>query len=150
MVWTYFLGVKMTSKSKWRQAEHDFEDSFDRYGKQAWCFRLSDTAAAKAIAGNKAFTVAQPSDYIVVVNGQVIFAEVKSTVDKTTFHFSNLRKTQVAASRRITAAGGTYLFFVKSEELEQWYAIPAAVVHTTLREKKSMTWLELEPYQYDL
>lgn len=134
----------------WKQAEKDFEAHFSKWGKRAFVFRLTDTAAAKAIAGKKAFVAAQPSDYLVVVDGEVLFAEVKSTVDTNSFHFSNIRKAQIAASRRITAAGGTYLFFVKSEELDRWFAVPAAVIHTTLRTKKSMTWKELEPYTYVL
>ena len=133
---------------KWKQAEKDFEGFFAQYGKGAAVFRLTDTAAAKATGGKGAFVAAQPSDYICVVDGQWFFAEVKSTTDRTSFHFSNIRKGQIAASRRTVAAGGTYLFFVKSEELEQWYCIPASVIHTTLRAKKSMTWNELEPYKY--
>ena len=135
---------------RWKQAEKDFEDHFTKYGKRAFVFRLTDTATAKATAGKHAFVVAQPSDYIVVVEGEGFFAEVKSTVDTTSFHFSNIQKAQIAASRRITAAGGTYLFFIKSEELDQWFCVPAAVVHTTLRQKKSMSWKELEQYTYDL
>lgn len=134
----------------WKSAEKDFEDHFDRYGKGAFVFRFTDTAMAKAIAGSGAFIPPQPADYLVLVEGQLFFAEVKSTVDRTSFHFSNIRKGQIAASRRITAAGGVYLFFIKSQELDQWYCVPAQVIHTTLRQKKSMTWNELEPYKYDL
>ena len=131
----------------WKKAEKDFEASFAQYGKEAAVFRLTDTAMAKANGGG--FVAAQPADYIVVLKGQWFFAEVKSTKDPKAFHFNNIRKGQIAASRRTVAAGGTYLFFVKSEELNQWFCIPAHVVHTTLRQKKSMTWNELEPYQYD-
>jgi penicillin-binding protein-related factor A (putative recombinase) len=130
----------------WKLAEKSFEGFFASYGKEAAVFRLSDTAMSKATGGG--FVAAQPSDYICVVKGQWFFAEVKSTKDKNAFHFSNIRKGQIAASRRTVAAGGAYLFFVKSEELEQWYCIPGPVVHDTLRAKKSMTWNELEPYKY--
>lgn len=134
---------------KWKQAEKDFEGSFAHLGKGAAVFRLTDTAAAKATGGKGAFVAAQPADYICVVNGQWFFAEVKSTTDVGHFHFSNIRKGQIAASRRTVAAGGLYFFFVKSEELDQWFCLPAQVVHTTLREKKSMTWKQLEQYKYD-
>jgi len=134
----------------WKQAEKDFESHFNQYGKGAFVARLTDTAAAKAIAGKKAFVAAQPSDFLVVVEGMTFFAEVKSTVDRNSFHFNNIRKGQIAASRRVSSAGGTYLFFVKSEAHDQWYSVPGAVVHTTLRAKKSMTWAELEPYKYDI
>jgi len=131
---------------KWKQAEKDFEGFFKPLGKDAAVFRLSDTAAAKATGGG--FVAPQPSDYICVVKGETFLAEVKSTEDKKSFHFSNIRKGQIAASRRSAAAGGTYLFFIKSEELGQWYCLPAEVVFETLRAKKSMTWNELEPFKY--
>lgn len=134
----------------WKQAEKDFEDAFDQYGKGVFVHRLSDTAQAKATAGKKAFVVAQPSDYLVTLNGVTFFAEVKSTTDPTTFHFANIRKQQLAKSRQIVMAGGTYLFFIKSEELNQWFCVPAAIIHAVDRTKKSMSWLELEPYKHAL
>lgn len=131
----------------WKDVEKAFESFFDHYGKEAAVFRLSDTAMAKANGGG--FVAAQPSDYIVLLQGQWFFAEVKSSQDQRAFHFKNIRKGQIAASRRTVAAGGTYLFFVYSFELEQWYCVPAQIVHTTLRQKKSMTWQELEAFRYD-
>lgn len=134
----------------WKQAEKDFEGFFAKYGKEASVFRLTDTAAAKATGGKGAFVAAQPADYICVVEGQWFFAEVKSTKDTNSFHFANIRKGQIAAARRTIAAGGAYLFFVKAEEYDQWYCIPGPVITNTLRQKKSMTWTELEPYKYDV
>jgi len=137
-------------RAKWKKAEQAFEAHFEQYGKDAAVFRLTDTAAAKATGGARAFVAAQPADYICVVSGEWFFAEVKSTIDPKHFHFKNLRKGQIAASRRTVAAGGIYFFFVRAEELDQWFCIPAPVVHTTLRSKKSMTWQELEEFKYDI
>lgn len=134
------------AKQPWKRAENDFETFFASYGKKASVFRLTDTAMAKATGGG--FVATQPSDYICIVDGQWFFAEVKSTKDPNSFHFSNIRKGQIAASRRTVAAGGLYFFFVKAEVDNQWYCIPAQVVHTTLRQKKSMTWAELKDYKY--
>lgn len=134
----------------WKKAEKDFEGHFEQYGKGAYVHRMSDTAMAKAVAGKKAFIAAQPCDYLVTVEEKTFYAEVKSSQDETSFHFSNIQKGQINASRRVVAAGGIYLFFIKSEVLEQWFCVPAVIIHTTLRAKKSMTWNELEPYKYDL
>lgn len=133
---------------KWKQAEIDFKESFDRYGKDAYVHRFTDTATAKATSGAGAFVAAQPSDFLVTLSGSSFYAEVKSTIDPTTFHYSNVRKGQWAAARMITRAGGLYFFFLKSEHLGQWYCVPAAVLinHT----KKSIEWTELEPYKHDL
>lgn len=137
-------------KALWKTAEEDFVASFDHYGKGAFVCRLPDTAAAKAVGGQKAFIQAQPSDFIVVVEGQTFFAEVKSSQDEVSFHFSNIQKGQLAASRRATMAGGVYLFFIKSEFHNQWFCLPAALVNTTLRSKKSLKWTELEAYKHVL
>lgn len=110
--------------------------------------RLSDTAAAKAIAGGRAFTVAQPSDFIVTVPEGTFYAEVKSTKDQEAFHFSNIRKGQLAASRRVVKAGGLYFFFIKNVIEMQWYCVPAQVIHQ--HPVKHMTWQDLEPYKTEL
>lgn len=132
----------------WKQAEKDFVDSFAKYGKRVFVHRFNDTAASKATSGNKAFVVAQPADFQVCLDGKVFWAEVKFTKDPSKFHFSNIQKTQLARSRQITTAGGTYLFFVKRGETDQWYAIPAPVVHNA--PQKHLKWTEIEDYEYDL
>lgn len=134
------------AKQVWKSAEQEFVDAFENKGKGAFVHRLSDTAAAKAIAGNRAFTVAQPSDFIVTIPEGTFYAEVKSTKDPDAFHFSNIRKAQLAASRRIVKAGGLYFFFIKSIWEQQWFCVPAQVVHAA--EKKHLTWKELEPHKY--
>lgn len=136
------------AKSSWKSAEEEFVDSFDKLGKKAFVHRLSDTAAAKAVAGSRAFTVAQPSDFIITVPDGTYYAEVKSTKDAEAFHFSNIRKGQLAASRRVIAAGGLYFFFIKSLLDRQWYCVPAAIVHAA--PLKHLTWSELTPYKVTL
>lgn len=125
----------------WQKAESDFSEAFELWGKQAFVHRLTDTRAARN------FVAAQPSDYLVTVNGETFYAEVKSTQDVKAFHFSNIRKQQMAKSRMIAKAGGLYFFFIKSEHLGQWYCIPAQIVHN--HPVKHLTWIELEPYKYD-
>ena len=132
----------------WKEAERRFVDSFDKLGKRAFVFRFQDTATAKALNGRGAFTTAQPSDFLVVSEGQMFFAEVKSSQDKTSFHFNNIQARQIAAARRVVAAGGNYLFFIMNRVTERWYAVPALVIHQHPR--KHMTWVELEDYTVEL
>lgn len=141
----------MSGTPAWKKAEREFEKSFEPYGKKAAVFRLTDTAAAKAVAGKRAFVAAQPSDYMVVLDGQVFFAEVKSTSDNTSFHFSNIRKAQIAASRRIVKAGAGYFFFIKSLVLNQWFCVPAAVIHNTIASgTKHLKWQQIQDYAYEI
>lgn len=131
----------------WKSAEKEFETFFDRYGKNAWVFRLTDTAAAKATSGKKAFVQAQPSDYIVVCQGDTFFAEVKSSGEKVSFPHSNIQKRQLAAARRVLKAGGQYMFFIKSLFFGKWFLVPAQVIISS--SKKSTRWSEIAKYEWN-
>lgn len=126
---------------KWKKAEKDFEAAFKALGKRAFVHRLTDTAAAKATSGKHAFVVAQPSDYLVVVEGRLFFAEVKSSSSATSFAHSGIRPSQLASARRVVAAGGEYFFFIKSEVLNKWFQVPAQRIFGS--EIKSTPWTSL-------
>jgi len=132
---------------KWKKAQKDFENTFKALGKRAWVCRLSDTAEAKALSGPRAMISAQPSDYIVVVDGHLFFAEVKSSSSKTSFSKHGIRPSQMAAARMVTAAGGDYYFFIKSEHLNKWFKVPAHIIIDN-RDKASVKWTELEDYEW--
>lgn len=136
-------------KAAWKSAEEEFVASFDRYGKEAYVCRLTDTAAAKATSGKGAFVQAQPSDYIVVLQGQMFYAEVKSSNHEVSFPHSNIRKGQMAAARKTVAAKGTYLFFLKNLVTNQWYCVPASVIIADNKVKKSTRWADIEQYKWD-
>jgi len=133
----------------WKQAEKDFESFFKLQGKKAYVHRLTDTAAAKATAGKKAFVVAQPSDYVGVMQEITFFGEVKSSQDATSFPHKNIKRNQLAQSRRIIAAGGSYLFFIKSEHFNQWFIVPAQFFINNTAGKKSTKWVDLAEYKWD-
>lgn len=131
----------------WKQAEKDFVDYFASYGKDACVIRLTDTAAAKATSGKNAFIQAQPSDFLLTLQGVTHFAEVKSTKNETSFPFSNIKKGQWAASKRVVAAGGSYLFFIKNLNTDTWYLVPAQVLHAQ-KPKKSIRWTQLGNFKW--
>lgn len=132
----------------WKSVEKEFEGVFALKGKDAFVHRLSDTAAAKATSGKKAFVKAQPSDYFVVDKGHTFFAEVKSSQDLISFPHSNIQPYQMASARRITKAGGDYVFFLKNLNTGQWYCLPAEVIITS--EKKSTRWADIETYHWKI
>lgn len=129
-----------------KRAEKDFEGFFAKQGKDAFVFRLTDTAAAKAMNGKAAFVAAQPSDYIVVSKGETMFCEVKSSKSPTSFPHSNIQKNQLAAARRIIKAGGTYVFFLKAYALNKWFIVPAQVIINAT--KKSTSWSDITSYEW--
>lgn len=136
-------------KTSWKKSEERFVEAFDKYGKAAFVCRLPDTAQIKRLAGPKAFVPPQPSDYILTLNGEMMYAEVKSTQDPDAFHFSNIQKGQLAASRRQVAAGGDYLFFIHARLHDRWFCVPAQLIHSTMATKKHLTWDELSPFPWD-
>lgn len=134
-------------KKIWKDTEAEFEEAFTSAGKSAFVHRLTDTAAAKATGGKRAFVKAQPSDYLVTHNGLTFFAEVKSSHDEISFPHSNIQKYQMASARRVTKAGGVYIFFLKNLNTGYWYCVPAEVIIAS--EKKSTRWADIETYRWD-
>lgn len=136
----------------WQGAQDEFEARFtDRYGKRAFVCWLADTALAKGIRGKSALALPQPSDAIVTLNGHTWYAEVKSSENPVSFPFGDIRPSQWAASVRQVAAGGEYLFYLKSLATGLWFAVPAQVFHEIRAGGvKSAKWADLHPYQFAL
>ena len=130
----------------WKKAEKDFRDHWKRYGKNAVVFRLPDTAAAKATGGKGAFLQDQPADFLVIWRGEMFFAEVKFSTIKDKFPLQNISRKQVAHARRVIKAGGSYYFFIKSYQYDQWFRVPAQYILTS--NKAHLRWDELGEYQW--
>jgi penicillin-binding protein-related factor A (putative recombinase) len=131
----------------WKKAENDFKAAFSRLGKEAVVIRFSDAAEAKVLNGRRAKARAQASDFLVVVRGETFFAEVKSCEEKVSFPHSNIQPHQLTRSRQILLAGGRYYFFIKAEQFDVWYRVPASIVHNA--ERKSTRWTDIEGYSWD-
>ena len=105
-----------------------FEDILESMGKRAWFHRLTDSAEVNSrVRGpHKVAVKSQPCDYIVVLDGEVFFAEVKSTGDPGGAGLNLKRPSQVAFSRRIEAAGGKYYYFIHNLVADRWYRVTAS------------------------
>ena len=130
----------------WRQAESEFETFFP--GKRSYVYAFEDTREAQKTGGSRRiFTKARPSDYVVVHEGEMFFAEVKYTIDPKTFAFgSALRKEQWACAIQTVSAGGKYDVFVKCGADQKWYRIPAKYLIELLPFRKSINWTEIPQY----
>jgi len=135
-------------KNTGKPSETIFDDHWVRYGKRAMVYKFEDAAALyglnkKAVANSK-----KPCDRLVVHDGQVIWAEVKSTHHKTSFPFSIIKKGQIGYAKMVRAAGGTYNFYVHSLLLDKWFCIPASVVLD--HDKQSLRWDFLLKQGYEI
>jgi hypothetical protein len=69
------------AKNSGKPSESDFEDILSRLGKRAYCYRIVDAAEVRGRTGRIGFIRPAPSDYIVTIDGQTSYSEVKSTTD---------------------------------------------------------------------
>lgn len=90
----------------------------------------------------------KPSDYLVTLNGLLQYAEVKSTVHKTSFSFHCIQPGQSSAALRQARVHGPYNFYIYSFHHAQWYIMPCKQYAATLAEgRASLKFEELSPWQ---
>lgn len=135
-------------KNTGKPSEKEFQNIIASLGKRGYTHRFPD--ASDAFGRNKKLMniARQPGDFFVVENGEVYLADVKSCSNSSSFPFSLISKTQMAASRMITAAGGKYYFMVHNLKTNTWYKIASDIIHNC--SKRSLKWSELEPYKWNL
>ncbi len=137
--------VKAKPKNKGKQYENEFcKELEDFYKKKIFIHRNKDTADASGRAGKLVVVAAQPSDYLVTLNGITAYVEVKDCNNKTSFPFANIRESQRNAAKQQVAAKGLYFFVI--HHTGTWYCIPAEVIHNTTT-RKSLKWDDIKDYQ---
>lgn len=143
---------QIMTKNTGKPSEKAFEAAYKKLGKMAYVHRFVDASEIKGKTGVVAVSAsAQPSDYMLVEDGKTSFAEVKSTVNETSFPFSLLKKNQNAAALMIMAAGGEYLVFVHAVALDRWFKFNyQLVLDTKATDKASIKWTDLLPHEWNL
>lgn len=126
-------------------SEAIFDAHWKRLGKKACVYSFVDTRKLRG-AGGKGFANARPSDRIVAFDGEIFYAEVKSTENKTSFPYANIEPMQLGWARRITLAGGKYFFFIHALKLDQWFKVPAEYVLNST--KRSANFKEIQQYSW--
>lgn len=85
-------------------------------------FRMRDAADLFGLNKKKVAIFPLPSDFIIVERGgKTIFAEVKSTQNKTSFSLDMLAKGQKAALSKVTKQGGHYHIYIHNLITDTWY-----------------------------
>lgn len=129
-------------------AEKAFKAWVNNHGKRGYIYEFPDTKKIKGMLGKKGITLAQPADNLVCVDGELFFAEVKSTEHKTRFNKSHIRPEQWKTAVMVTAAGGPYFFFIRRETDQQWFRVPAR--YLVENNRPSWTWEELTPFEWSI
>ena len=108
-------------------------------------FRMRDAADLFGLNKRKVAIFGLPSDFIVVTQGDMFFAEVKSTQNKTSFSLDCLTPSQRAACLQVISCGGQYHIFVHRLDGDRWYRIPGSdYVAFKKASIKSIKWADLE------
>jgi len=132
-------------KNQGKKVEGQFQEQLEaHFKKKIFCHRNYDTADATGRAGKLTLVAAQPSDFIVTLNGTTAYVEVKDCNSKTSFPFSNIRESQWNAAKQQVAAKGLYFFVVHHQGT--WYCIPAKVILDTTT-RKSLPWKDIKQYE---
>jgi len=143
------IGPTDSTPMNWLSAQEEFESWFK--GKIHFVYQFEDAREIMGVTqSRKVFTKGQPSDYLVVSNGQVFFAEIKSSENPTSFPLANIKKSQWHTSIRVSAANGDYRFYIRKEPEHIWFKVPAAFfIHLQDAGIKSVKWESMEVYRYE-
>lgn len=139
--------MKTQKKNTGKDSEDIFEEALNKnYGKNAFLHRLTDTAEASRGGKIKVKIRETPSDFILTLDGIMLYLEVKSSSNKTSFPFANFTTGQIRAMRRQAAAGGTYAVYIHNKLTDGWFSISGREVINLLDQGvKSIKWTELKP-----
>lgn len=96
--------------------------------------------------GRKVGTFANPADFLVGEPERCFWAEVKSTMDKDRFSYSQIEPGQRSAATISASIGSPYWFFIYSFALDRWFQLSAAEFQADIKAgKKSRRFEELTP-----
>lgn len=99
--------------------------------------------------GRKVAAFALPADYTVARQGQLFFAEVKSTSDERRFSYSQIEPGQRAAALMCAACDTPYWFFIHSLHLDKWFQLSGKQLSMDIKAgKKSRSFDELDPCSF--
>lgn len=141
----------MGSTGKGKPAEEHFENSWKRYGKDAHCYRIPDSADIQGLnkgrLNHRIIVDKKPADFFVTWQGEMFWAEVKTTAEKHRFKLDLISSYQRNFALRTVRAGGAYYFFVYT--VFGWiYRIPAGMIVDEVRpsltfeeDLKDLRWL---------
>lgn len=96
--------------------------------------------------GRKVGTFPLPADYIVGRDGELFYAEVKSTTDPSRFKYTNIQPGQRQAASISAKIGTPYWFFIHNLSKDEWFTLSGKEFYDDIKAgKKSRLFEELTP-----
>ena len=125
-------------KNTGRKSEDIFDEAFQRMGKKAHVHVFTDSAEVRGMNKKAVMVKAQPADRMVTCDGEMFYAEIKSSVSSyDRFDFSLLRPKQSAQATMVLAAGGRYFVFYHHILTDEWFCIPYLMIALVKDQGKS-------------
>lgn len=125
-----------------KPSEAFFVKQMENLGKTK-VFRLRDASDLYGLNKKRVAIFGLPSDFIVVSNGAMFFAEVKSTQNKTSFSLDCLTPSQRAACLQVTSCGGDYRIYIHNITENKWYIMRGEEYILYKKSIKSLKWNDL-------
>ena len=117
-----------------------------KHGKRVHIHRFTDSAEVHGLnKGRRMVVKKQPADFLVTLDGEMFYAEIKSTV-KDRISRDCLETGQYAACLRQIAAGGKYYVFVHFIKHSAWYRLPGHLFTQSPPTVKSWSINDLAEY----
>lgn len=134
-------------KNTGRPSEDIFDAHFLLMGKRAYVHVFTDSAEVRGMNKKAVMVKAQPADRLVVCDGEMFLAEVKSSVSSyDRFDFKLLRTGQGSAAAQTEAAGGKYLIYYHHLSTNEWFCFPYNLVRAAKAlDKSSIPLADLRP-----
>lgn len=124
-------------------AEKLFEKEMEEaHGKGAFIYRIPDHKEISRGGKVKGVSVRKtPADYLVSVDGNTFYCEIKSTENTERFGFNMFTEGELNAMKRQQAAGGVYVVMVYRIQTKSWYMMFGSDVLTLMdKGMKSVRW----------
>ena len=134
--------AKKTNNGKLSEAE--FQNCLRTlYKNRVHIIRFDDAAVAYGLNKAAVKVNAQPADYLVACNGAMFLAEVKSSMNPSSFSFSNIGDLQLKTSKLVRLTGCNYIFFCHNLTTNKFHFMDAGLLHRTLGNRSSLKWEEI-------
>lgn len=142
---TTFPKSKLKKRNDGSASEELFVERMQkRYGAKFFAHKLTDTKSAGKLVKSV------PADYVVTLCGDMFWAEIKSSNNKTSFPLSCFQKPQLLGMKRQEMAGGDYIVYIHRLATNTWYCVHSTEIEHLSDGKKSINWDDLNFYKMDL
>lgn len=137
----------MPKNNNGKKSEAEFENCLRTlYKGRVHIIRFDDAAELYGKNGGLVIANNQPADYLVVANGAIFLAEVKSSIKPTSFNLHNIGDDQWKHAKATRFAGGKYIFFIHNPNTDKFYYLDSAEAERTLRSRSSIKWEEMSEW----